>query len=467
MNAHSHKYAQHDTSRMKQKLPVFAALLILAAALWAACTKPSPFGSGLLENELAEYEFTDTLSVVCTVELEEDSLETSDGGSTSSAFLCGELDDPYFGKSKAEIFALLQMAFPDPGFKPDSQTVDSLVLYLRYAPGNFYGDSTQAQTLQVLRLDEPLEDENDYYSESTIPASTELGRLQNFLPRPNTVDSLFDPDTKASYIAIPLNLDFANELFRLDTAILENDSAFYKALRGIKIVASSNAKPGAMLAFNLNSTTYSRLRLYYHDNDDSTSRRFDFYFSGANKFTHFEHDYGASPAGQKIGQRSDEYLYLQAMQGLRLKVEFPTVDALDNIAVNKAQLVLTTATLPDDYAVLTPAQQLVFTESQGDTTFVFTSDVLYSLGPALNLGFNRFGGFPEDEIINGTLVERYRLTLSDRLQKMVDDTSNDPKKKTLYININPQGRSAQRSVLYGPKNATFPAKLELKFTRVQ
>ena len=94
---------------MKLKLPVFAILLILFAAFWAACTKPTPFGSELLADELADYEFTDTLSITCTVEME-DSLLTSDPGSTSSAFLCGELDDPIFGKSKAEIFSLLQMS---------------------------------------------------------------------------------------------------------------------------------------------------------------------------------------------------------------------------------------------------------------------------------------------------------------------------------------------------------------------
>ena len=102
-----------------------------------------------------------------------------------------------------------------------------------------------------------------------------------------------------------------------------------------------------------------------------------------------------------------------------------------------------------------------------DTTVVFTSDVLYSIGSAGNLGFSRFGGFPEDEIINGTLVERYRLNLSDRFQAMVDDTSNDIKNKTLYINITPQSRLAQRLILYGPKNTTYPAKLELKYTRIQ
>ena len=92
---------------MKQKLPVFATSLVLAALLWTACNKPSPFGSELLEEELADIEFTDTLSVLFTVQ-REDSLLTSDPSSTSAAFLCGTLDDPHFGKSEAEIFSLLQ-----------------------------------------------------------------------------------------------------------------------------------------------------------------------------------------------------------------------------------------------------------------------------------------------------------------------------------------------------------------------
>jgi len=453
---------------MKQRLLVFAAILTLVAALWTACTKPSAFGSELLEDEQADYEFTDTIAVEFTV-LREDSLLTSDPGSTSSAFLCGELDDPIFGKSKAEIYSLLQLAFLDPGFDTTKHAVDSMVMYIRYAPGNVYGDTLQPQTLRVLRLDEPLEDEQDYYASSVIPSSTEIGRLENFFPRPNKADSLFDTETKAPFIRVPLSLDFANELFRLDTNTLQNDSAFYKALRGIKIVATSNATPGAVLAFNLNSSTYSRVRLYYHENRDTgvAKRTFDFYFSGANKFTHFEHEYGNSLAGQQIDKKADDYLFMQAMQGLRLKVEFPTIDKLEKIAVNKAQLVLTTASLPGDLAVFTPAQQLIFTELVGDTAVDFTTDVKYSLGSALNLGFARFGGFPEDELINGTLVERYRLTLSDRLQIMVDDVSGNIKNRTLYINITPQSRLAQRLILYGPKNATYPAKLEVKYTRVE
>jgi hypothetical protein len=453
---------------MKQKLHFCAALLILIASLWAACNKPTPFGSELLEDELADYEFTDTLSIICTIETE-DSLVTSDPSSTATAFLCGELDDEVFGKSVAEIFSLIDLGTPDPGFDTIVEQVDSIVMFLRYAPANVYGDTTVQQTVRVFRLDEVLDDNGQYYAHDVIPASTELGSV-SFFPTPNKVDSLFDPDTKASFIRIPLDVNFGKELFRLDTAVLENDSAFYQAVRGVKIVASSGGtKPGAMLAFNLNNATYSRIRLYYHEDQPDTTilRHYDFYFSGANKFSHFAHDYAGSKVEPFINNTSDEFIYAQAMQGLRIKVEIPHVDRLDNIAVNKAQLVLTTASTDNGSPWLTSAQQLAMYEDQGDTTIVFTSDVLYSLGPAFNLGFGRFGGTPLKENVNGTLVERYRLTMSDKVQEMVDDVSGEIKNKTVYVAITPQTRNAQRSMFYGPKNATFPAKLELKYTRVK
>jgi hypothetical protein len=451
---------------MKQKLPALAIFLMLAAAFWGGCNEPTPFGADQLEDERENYTFTDTLTVICTIE-PEDSLLTSDPNSTAGSFLCGELNDPIFGKSSSEVFSLLSYDF-NPLYDTTKHAFDSIVLYMRYAPSAVYGDTTQRQTLSVFRLDKHLDNNGDYYAESSIPASELIGSLNDFFPRPYTNDSLFDPASRAPYVSVRLSDNFGRELFHLDSATYASDSAFFQTLRGIKISTSSGgASPGAMLAFNLNNSTYSRLRLYYHEKDDSTARFFDYFFAGANKFTHFTHDYSGSQAGQKIGMVADDLLYVQAMQGLKVKVEIPYVNQLENIAINKAQLVLTTAPQSNDSPWLTHAEQLVLTEKQGDSTFVFTSDVLWSLGPAFTAGFSRFGGNPELENINGTLVERYRLTMSDQMQSLVDDISGDIRNRTVYINLNPQGRVAQRSIFYGPKSATFPAKLELKYTQIE
>ncbi len=457
------------TINMKQKLPEIVGILLASLAVWSSCKEPGPLGADLLNDELADYAFTDTVEVRCTIEREDSSL-TSDRGSTAEYFLCGELNDPQFGKSASEIYALMLGETLNPNFDTTVQSFDSIVLYLRYDVAGFYGDTAAAQTLRVLRVDvgHSISDTKDYYSNSSLPATEELGRVENFKPKPTTQDSLFE-GIEGPFLRVALKPEFGQEIFNLDSASFSIDSLFFKKLRGLKIVTSSGGSaPGNMLAFDLNDNSLSRMRLYYHLNADSTAKNFDFFFEGANKFTHFDHDhfFNSAPAGTAIGQQyAGEKLYVQGMEGLRVKVEFPWAHKLDRIAVNQAQLVLTVA---DETPNLPPASQLFFTQLQGDTAFVLTSDVLYSFGTNFTGGFFNFGGNPKTVVDNGTTVKRYRLTLSELFQHIVDDdNSTDTKARTVYLGIFPRSRTAGRSVLYGPQSLSFPAKLELTYTRIK
>ena len=451
---------------MNMKLPILASLLFAAfAILNTACKKPSPFGSELLLDEYADYDFTDTITVQCTL-IREDSVATSDKAAASPYFLCGELNDPVMGKSSSDIYSLLIAEVLNPKFEPDSTTMDSIVLYLNYAPAGVYGDTLQAQTLRVTRLSTPMSNDSTYYSNASLADGVELGRLDNFLPKPQKRDSLFEGN-KGAFLRIKLDNSFGQELLELDSLDWQSDSAFYQKLKGIKITCSANgASPGAMLAFNLNNNLLSRVALYYTVKGDSAQSRFDFFFRNVNKFTHFEQNYSGSEVASKIGTQLNDKLYTQGMQGLRLKVSFPYANKLDQIAVNKAQLVLTVA---DDNPWLVPADQLVMTEFIGDTIFNFTTDVLLSFGSAGSGSLKTFGGFPEKELESGNvLVNRYRMTLSEKFQHIVDDDAA-PKieNRTVYVSVYPRSRNARRAILYGPESTTFPAKLELKYTRVK
>jgi hypothetical protein len=289
------------------------------------------------------------------------------------------------------------------------------------------------------------------------------------MPTPNIAASLFDTVNKAPYLRIPLDNAFGQELLDIDSLDFTTDSTFWRKLRGLRISATAAGSPGAMMAFDLNNSTFSRIRLYYKLDQDTitASRTFDFFFVGGNKFTHYSHDYTGSTVGPLLNQNLDDLLFVQGMGGLRLKVEIPYAHLLENIAVNKAELELSAVTLPGDNPLLGPVDQMVLTRSRGDTAITLTTDVLYSLGSALNGGFNAFGGFPETEMDNGMDVERYRLTLTRRFQDMVDNSTGDIKVQTVFINVYPQNRLAKRSVFYGPKSTIFPAKLSLKYTKVQ
>lgn len=458
------------------KLTFFSYLSALlfagAVLLWGySCTKPTAFGADLLDDQLAEYAYTDTLTLQCSV-LPEDSLVTSDRSSTATTFLCGQLDDPVFGKSQSEVFSLFRLQDLSPNFK--NANLDSIVLYVRFAPGGFYGDTTSAAPMQNLQIHRVaagsgLRWDRDYYSNETLPVDELLGEA-TFVPRPYETHPLpFDTTAKGAYVRIPLNNAFGQELLDLDSLTLTSDTMFWGKLRGLRFTSQAMGSPGTLMAFDLNNTTYSRIRLYFkYDTDTITnSRLFEFSFAGGNKFVHFSHDYSGKRVAPYIGQPADDLLFVQGMSGLRLKIEIPYAHLLDDIAVNKAELALTAAALPEDDPKLRLADQVVFTEIIGDTTTTLTSDVLYSLGSTLTGGFSFFGGFPEKTLDGANTVDRYRMTLTRRFQSMVDNASGDIKKQTLYVNVYPQSRSATRAVFYGPKSTTFPAKLTLKYTRVR
>lgn len=447
----------------------FAVPVLCGLLLVLSCTKPTPFGAGLLDDQLGVFQYSDTLTVQFTV-LPEDSILTSDRSSTADYMFCGQLNDPVFGRSKADIFTLFRLPNLNPNFK--NAIVDSIVMVLRYDAPGFYGDTLQPQTLRVHRVaaDTIVNWDRNYYSNQSLAVSDLIGEAANVLPMPRTNATIFgDTTLTGPYVRIPLDNAFGQELLDIDSLNLTADTLFWRKVRGLRISAEPTGDPGAMMAFDMNNASFSRIRLYYKYASDTitNSRTVDFSFVGGNKFNHFTHDFTGSPVEPYLNQAGDDYLFVQGMSGLRVKLEIPYAHLLDNIAVNKAELELTAAAFPNDNALLNPASQLVFTEIIGDTAVGLTSDVLYSLGTALNGTFSSFGGSPEKEMDNGTEIDRYRLTLTRRFQDMVDNTSGDLKDQTIYLNVYPQSRSAMRAIFYGPKSGTFPAKLALKYTVVQ
>lgn len=435
--------------------------VILTAVLWSACTKSTPFGSELLGSDQLEYAFTDTMTVRVTVE-HEDSVRTSDRTATQTTFLCGSVDDPIFGKTTADLYTLCRLVDPADRLR-STDVIDSVVMFLRYRPAGVYGDTTQDQTLRIYQVDagQGISWTRDYYALDQIPASEEIGALENFRPRPNKSDSLFLAASKAPYLRVKMHAAFHDKLLALDSATQATDTLLWKALRGFKITTSAAAAPGAMLAFDLNEANYSRMRVYFHR--DTSAQTTDFEFDGGNKFVHFSHDYGASPAGQRIGQANPDYLFVQAGQGLRLKVELPYADRLpSNVVINKAQLELTAVELPGDNKALFPLPGQLILNERLDTSFQPIPDVLYSLGPNSTGGFSLFGGQPEKSLDNGVTVDRYLLTLSEYIQRVVED----PNRNTIYLSVFPQATSIARAVFYGPGSATFRARVTLKVTHI-
>jgi Domain of unknown function (DUF4270) len=461
------------TNKHMRFTPLFA---ILLAFLWFACNKSTPFGADLLDDQLADYKETDTTTVRYILE-RDDSIITSDRSFTSPFFLCGELNDPVFGKSVSEINTLFRPGGTEPKFLKTA-VIDSMVLFLRYAPSGVYGDTTQALNLAVYQLDQQIFRDSTYYSIRNLPATRKIGELNNFLPRPNKKDSLSFPNnkdslvfakSKAAFLRVRLDQSFAQDITKIDSAGLATQDTFFRRIRGLKIQVKNSGtnQPGCMLAFDLNDDNtdgsyYSFMRVFYRE--DTTKKVYDYFFARTNKFTRFKHDYTGSEVAPLIGKEVTEKLYLQGMGGLRLKAEFPYAHLWERIAVNKAFLEHTVAS-SDNTSSLLPASQLAILENSGDTLKVFSPDVTYSLG--FDGTFSIFGGIPVEETINGTKVKRYRMNMVQRFQDYIDGDGKDPKSRSVYITVQPPNRSAMRTIINGPKSTTFPAKLQMTYTLIK
>ena len=442
-----------DTMTYKKHQLLTTTILLFVGILLFSCTKTTPFGAELLDDQLAELS-SGELPVICTVE-QDDNLVTADRNGAYSYFLCGELRDPDFGYSRSEIFTHITHVS---NTNLVGTRFDSAFLILPYDVVGIYGDTTINQMLRVQMLTDSISNSKDYRAGDTLIAGEDIATM-TFLPRPRTLEKILDTAStavKAAHLKVPITQAFGERLLAVDSVSMTNKFLFWDKIKGLKISSTAASAPGAMLAFDLNSTNCF-LRLYY--TKDTTHYYINYNMGGSgNKFMHFTHDYTGTPAAAAMAATNPDLLYVKGMQGLRLKVEFPTAPDLENILINKAELEFTalnaTTALPE-------AAQIATFDHPTDSTYVVTDDVAYSLN-ASSGGFEYFGGIPEAE--NGT--NKYRLTLTKRFQDIVDSKSNDPKDRTVYIFVYPRQLYAGRAVLGGVNHPQYPLKMKVKYTKL-
>ncbi len=319
---------------------IFISLITL---VWSCKKEPDLLGLDLIpEDELLNHDIIDTITIIARTE--RDTLFTRN----TSTSLLGSINDESFGKTSASIYT--QFRLPTTNYKFGKNPIaDSIFITLPYK--GIYGDKTTPQTVKIYEVTDTLSHYVNYFQYSTLPVGSELIGEATFVP--NLSDSLMIDSVKTlPMMRIPLSLDFANRLMDTAyTAAYANDTSFVKVFKGLYFVTEDAESPGTGSIMYLNLTSeFSRIHLYYRYTADSNKQdttKFMYVFSAAcARFNHFEHfDYqGADPMllDQFAGntQSSSEKLFLQAMSGTRLRLEFPYLDKLagKNLAIHEAAL---------------------------------------------------------------------------------------------------------------------------------
>ncbi|MEM7102131.1 MAG: DUF4270 family protein [Bacteroidota bacterium] len=460
--------------------------ILLAAGLFlfSHCNNSSVIGGEILPpGDNVNVLFMDTISISsCVITGDTVRVYDPDFRNQLNVYLAGRTDDPDFGEATSEIYKQYRLATTNPNF--ESTEFDSLVLSMAYALDGHVGNVDEPQTYYVHRLIEDMDNTETYFSNQTFMTGTQIGSIENFIPRVEPTDSvLVDTTLQLPQLRIRLDDALGMEFMEdpsMNDSLLSSTSMFLDGFKGVRI--SPDPSNTAMLLFDF-TVPETKMTLHYTfvetvrvwdenlmdsvDVEQRTPRLFNFIINSQSaKTMHFQHDYTGSIAKEffdKTIDRPDSLVYLQAMEGVEAQVTFPYAERLDDIIVNKAELILTVADT-SNIEKFPLAPQLVVLEDGDDNDKVLIVDVIASFNVAGSgsESFNVFGGQPEMFTESGGIFYRYNLNISGHFQDIVDGVVGN----SIYITIFPKEETADHVILGGGVNQNFGMKLNLTYTEL-
>ncbi|HHH49927.1 MAG TPA: DUF4270 family protein, partial [Saprospiraceae bacterium] len=162
--------------------------LIASMLLLTACTKSTPIGSELIDQDQVELKFRDDFKIIAK-SINVDSVKTygPQENEQLNSYLCGRYEDPVFGKVEASIFTQLALEgamLPDFITKEGTVILDSVILSLVYDSTKVYGDELALpQKISIHTMFEALDRADTYYSNQSFGYSPNPIGEKTFFPR--------------------------------------------------------------------------------------------------------------------------------------------------------------------------------------------------------------------------------------------------------------------------------------------
>ena len=248
-------------------------LIFLFIVATNSCNDPSNIGSGLLDEDLLEVEFTDTFTVVANTVNGLDSILTFDQFTTTLDLFAGQIDDPFFGTVTHDAYFLPGLGATVPSFfDEDNQqfvTVDSVVMFVSIDSALYYGDTSAFHNVDVFLLEDEVDFDGEYYTNMDFPTQmTPVGQDLQFQVSFDPFDASFDGDTIVAEPLIRLKLDNSlGEMLVMDTLAVQTDTTLRQIMPGFKIVNRPDVT--GVLPMNLGTRTLvdiqNKLIVYYTD----------------------------------------------------------------------------------------------------------------------------------------------------------------------------------------------------------
>jgi hypothetical protein len=377
----------------------------------------------------------------------------------------GDYSDVNFGKLSAETYT--QVAISSPGITaPTDAVYDSLTFTFKYGDVK-YGDTTKPFTLNLYKLTKTINSDSTYYSTSSLPyESTPIGSA-TFSPSKFSKQRI---DSVSMRLSDALGQELFSKFGSTDFSSSDNFKSYFKGLRLASDGNNSAIIGGSLTSDTTNTYRLSRIILHYHIISKPTeAKRFHFpIYPSVKNFTKYSGNRSGSPIAS-IANTNDSIIssnassngYIQSGSGLAVKIAFPHIKALKeklgNIAINRAELIISATNDKDIYTNQAPILVLYQAKSNGQllknssdallpvqtdgNSIVGTSNIQY-------LGFNY-------------TTKQYSVVLTDYIQALLYDKSSQ------YFLIKSATTAAGNIVVGDQNHPTKPIKLKIYYSKIQ
>lgn len=443
---------------MKNFKLIGSIFLISIAFIFSSCKDDSLIGNNIMPPGDGLYgTFTDTLTLTSQTVLQ-NPLKTSN----TSQSVIGSMNDPVFGKSVAGVYA--QVLLPSNNIdlgRPDTLSLDSLVLTLDY--NGFYGDEAQPMNVKVFQVTQDLNASTEYYSDQNFSFSPiSIGEKDNFIPQMKNRMIVLG-DTLDAHMRIRLSDRVGKWMLGLSqSAGLASNASFLNIFKGLFIVGDTSNGFGNGFAYVNMTSAISRLTLYYHS-AHIANKKFNFPITTSSTIVnHYQHNFNSTEVADSLAStfNRDSINYLQSMSGTRTKVTIPNLKNLGKVLINKAELEITALADPNNTAdsiFTTPLDIIVVRgDSAGNNSFT----------PDQTSTYLAFGGSRKTETNSaGQKVYRYRVSIADQVQNLIDDATTD---YGLYVIILGSPQIADRVIIGGANRSDdYKMKLNVIYTKIK
>lgn len=424
----------------------------LAVICFYGCGDSTTIGSDIFSEDEIGVEFVDTISIRAkTISL--DSIPAR-----SIELLIGSLDDPIFGRTRAEIVGKIDInSLSDVPIDNISRlTIDSLVMILALDANRNYGDSLQNRiSLEVFQVDQALSTDDILFTNRVVNTFEDpIGSVNNYLLNFDSI-AVFNPlldtiETVFPQIRVAMEDEFLNWW---QQEILNTDTPIEDVFNGFKIGTSETK--GFMTSVNLAFNEGTRFRMYYTQND--STRIYD-YLIDTPTFNLLETDNEGTDVGAAIDDLAigNNMLYLQPLQGTQIELDLSGLKVLEGNIINEVNLQMTVAEQNvgnlDYFAPIPNLRASIFDE---DGVLIDVEDFPSQSGLGTIEAF--FGGNLEDNDALG--VMEYNLNITQFVRNRLIDGEFKP----LFIEGYFSGLS-NRSVIFGPRHGLYPMKLNITYT---